>query len=485
MARSAADSVIIRFRLPFIEYKRRPRWVLWPASAWRVVAPRPRPRALNVLQRAALGLSMAGVQRAEDIGRKLLIATDLAAFILEELRGAGWVDAGHRPTQAGRRALEEDLREAVEDTSVGWVFTDPLTGQIWPRFHDGELPYAELERQEDRKPLLLSGTIGDPRRDPAFEIRLRPQDQAHVARPPAEDVLRAARAHRRQHDWEDEPVAADAPALQRVLFVLEEPTDCHLATRVWQPPAGDWQVDDPFGIGQSLRLRRWIEARMETDPALRDWLESVVLGDVQDASLASLTTEATWLVDERGGAAMRALPQLHERLVAMQRAFLETKMDDCPDDKWEDVAIKAQRAAERAFLEVREAHPAGLTLSVDEEFNETLVNELAELAGFQVPLPASLARVRRGKVVHALESGSGSLRALVLVALLGTHDAEHPLRRAAAEFPTLLHKLDELAATRDRAAHEGPSGSPRKRDRAKIRDGVETVFSTVKLLFSK
>ncbi len=349
MARSEAERPVLRFPLPGVRSHQGLRWILWPALAWRVIAPRPRARKLNVLQRAVLGLCAAGLARAEDIGEKLMIGRDLAAHILEELRGAGWVNARHQPTTQGRSALQEDMGEPIEDMTVGWVFTDPFSGQVWPRFHSGELPMAAVERDRGPKPMLLSGTIGDPRRDMAFQVHVRSQDQTQGARPQAEEVLRAARAHRKQHDWEEQALVPDPPAVQRVSFVLEEPTDCLLATRVWLAAPGDWKIDDPFGIGQSLRLRRWIEERLDTDRGLRDWLEPILGGDPTSTSFASLGQQAEWLVEERLTTAIRTRRDLRDRLVAMQRTLLETALDDCPEDRWDDVAVKAQRAAERAF----------------------------------------------------------------------------------------------------------------------------------------
>lgn len=487
MASYVAERAVLRFQLPHVKWRRGPRWILWPAEAWRVVAPLPRRRTLNVLQRAVLGLCRAGLVRANDIGSRLFLSPDLAAFILDELRSSGWLDDCHALTPQGRRALEEDLSEPIEDMTVGWVFADPLSGQLWPRFHAGELPYAQVERETGRLPRLLSGSIGDPRREDAFEVRLRPSDRLTIARPLAEEVLRAARTHRLQLDREERPVTADSPALQRISFVLEEPTSCLLAVRVWLPLAGDWQVDDPFGVGESLRLRRWIEERNRTDMALRDYLEPFLGVDPDATDVASLARRAERLVEERLSMGLRLPPELQERLVTMQRALLETELDNCPPDKWDDVAVKAQRAAERALLEVKDAHPPTAQLAKDETFNEMLLEELARALGFEVPLPPSLIRVRRGKIVHAFEHGSGSLRALLLLALFGTAGvSEHPLARAARVDPRLLHRLDDLATTRDRSAHEGVDAkAPLHHRRQWIRDGVETVFSTVKLLFSR
>ncbi len=481
----SADSAVLRFRLRFLEEAVQWRWLLWPVWAWRVVAPRPQARKLNIFQRAALGLCLAGTRRAEDIAARLGIGVDLAAFIVVELGGIGFLDALGAPTERGRRVLEDDESEPTLEQTVGWVFTDPFSGETWPRFHAGELPYAEVEWSHAGRCVLKSGTIGNPRKDDALAVLPRLADALHAAQPRPEDVLRAVRAHRRQHSWEDEPIAEEAPPVQRVSFVSEDPVACLLAARAWRAAAGEWRTDDPFGIGESLRLRRWIEERLDARPDLRRWLGPVAGGDAEAPDLASLAQRAAWEVEERLTIAVRQRPVLRERLVAMQRALLETALDGCPDDKWDDVALKAQRAAERLFLEVCEAHPARSRLTQDPACNEALLAELAAAAGFDAPLPPTLLRVKSGKVVHAAREGSGSLRPLILLALLGTAGSpEHPLARAARVEPRLLHHLDALAGTRDRAAHEAsPDGRGSLQDRRRsAREGVELVLSAVKLL---
>jgi hypothetical protein len=486
MASFANETPALRFPLP-----RLPRssweaanWLLWPVLAWRVVAPRPRPRRLNLFERAILGLRRSGETHAESIAERLLIDRDLAAHISLELQGMDCLDARGMLTERGQRMLKEDESEAIEQT-VGWIFTDPFSGDVWPRFHAGELPYAETELNERGRPVLLSGSVGNPRRNRAFAVLPWPNEPIRESQPRAEDVLRAVRAHRRQHAWEEEPEVADAPSLQRVSFVSDDPTAHLLALRAWPDEARDWHVDDPFGLGESAKLRRWLEARFTTQPALRDWVVPPPDGDLVSADLKSLAVRAAWDVEARIPLANKE--GLFERLVAMQRALLETGLPDCPDDKWDDVTVKAQRAVERMLHDLRESHPPRAMLAQDVALNELLLNDLAKTAGFHTPLPPSLARVRHGKVQNAAQYGGGSLRPLLVLALLSTAGLDqHPLRRAAAEAPDLLHRLDAVATVRDSSAHEGSGERTSQREqeqrRQRIREAVETVFTSVALL---
>ncbi|HEX5749775.1 MAG TPA: hypothetical protein VFZ09_26325 [Archangium sp.] len=489
MASFSLETVsVLRFPLPFVEYSGKPRWLLWPVWAWRVVAPQARERKLNLFQRAVLNLCRAGKTRAEDIGAALHIGTELAARVLLELDGNGWLDHRGHLTPQGVHALEDEESEPLGEQVVGWTFTDPFTGEVWPRFHTGELPHADVESNAAGYPVLLSGSVGNPHRDDAYAVLPRGNEALHIHRPRAEDIIKAVRLHRKQYAWEEnEPEASDAPHVRRVSLVSESPTPYLLAVRAWRDARGDWHMDDPFGIGDSPRLRRWVEGRFDVQSGLRPWIAAIAGGDPASEDFRALTEKATWDVEERLTLAIRTRDMLFDRLVAMQRTLLEAGLDGSPHDKWDDVAVKAQRAAERLFQELCLAHPRRTRLSNAIAMNELLIQQLAADTGFQTPLPPSLARVRAGKVEHADRSGSGSLRPLLVLALLGTPGvAKHPLARAANQVPDLLHRLDALAAIRDKAAHEGterqrPTLTSREWPE-QIRECVETVYLAVRHL---
>ena len=340
-----------------------------------------------------------------NIGARLMIDRELAAHIVLELQGIGWLNPAGMPTASGRRALDEDEAESVDEQTVGWVFTDPFTGNLWPRFHAGELPYAVTQPSARGFPELISGTPGHPHRDSAFCVLPRPREVIQRTQPKADAIVRAVRSHRRHHAWNDDVEAADAPLVRRVSFVGEEPSAYLLAARAWQDPMGAFCVDDPFGIGDSPRFRGWIEARFATHPGLREWLAEVAGGDAEATDLKSLIERAAWDVETKLSVAVRSRTALYDRLVATQRALLETELPECPEDKWDDVALKAQRAAERLLIELRELHPPRVRLSEDVTFNEALLDDLAGAPGSRCPCPGRCRGVRRGKVAARGRTG--------------------------------------------------------------------------------
>jgi hypothetical protein len=463
------------------------RWVLWPVFAWRVVAPVPKDRKLNLFQRAVLGLARARVTAIVDVANRLLIAPDLAGLVVLELQNMALLDHAGEATARGLKMLDDIDEDPPDEAQVGHVLTDPFTGKVWPRFLTGDLPVADVELNDDGWPVLLSGSAGDPWKDFTFSVLPPGRDGVLIDRPSARDVLRAARRHRRQRDYDEVDDDRDVPRLQRVSFVDDRPQPYMLALRVRRHDSGDWMVDDPFGHGEATDLRARIDDRLDSYKGLRGWIDQARGGGLSDArgkTAAQHQKDAEWKVEARLTLMIRVKADLYDRLVAMHRALLEASEPDAPLDKWDDVLVKAQRAVERALHRVYRNHrdagpPLFATLAYsDKEFNRGLLDAMAADLGFHAPLPLTLSSVKRGKIQYAEQGGGGSLRPLVVLGLLcADRDKEHPFRRAGRTTPDLLHRLDELATARDRAAHDGAATWPQM-----VQRHVDTAYAAVEAL---
>ncbi|MCK6504436.1 hypothetical protein L6R53_13715 [Myxococcota bacterium] len=434
------------------------RWVLWPVFAWRVVAPVPKERKLNLFQRAVLGLARAKVTAIADVADRLLIAPDLAGLVVVELQNMALLDHAGEPTARGLEMLDDIEEDPPDEAQVGHVLSDPFTGKVWPRFVTGDLPVADVELNDDGWPVLLSGSAGDPWKDRTFSVLPSGRDGVVIARPSARDVLRAARRHRRQRDYDEVDDDRDVPRLQRVSFVDDRPQPYLLALRVRRHDSGDWMVDDPFGPDEAIDLRARLEERLDSQQGLRTWLAPLVGSDPTAPTLEHLQAEATWKVEERLTLAIRKFDSVMERLVAMQRALLEAESYDAPPDKWDDVLVKAQRAVERAFRLLHRPYE-GRSPSFAWELKrparhvKAYVEESATVVGFE-RVPLRMLSIARNQIADA-ERGRGSLRSLVILSVLAARwDEDHPLRRAAVSAPHLLERLDALATARNDVAHD-------------------------------
>lgn len=200
--------------------------------------------------------------------------------------------------------------------------------------------------------------------------------------------------------------------------------------------------------------------------------------------MSGLQAQAVFDVKEILTLAITRHETLCERLVAMQRAQLEAQLKDAPLDKWDDVVVKAQRAVERALSMVHEARfPRDSSLCsvlafADKRLNWEMLSAIALDMGFETPIPPRLASVGRREVQEVERRGSGSLRPLLVLTLLGAdQDPSHPLRRCCRANPRLLQQLDALATTRNRSAHDGPDLRPQE-----VPGHVAAVYSVVESL---
>lgn len=490
-------------------------FLLWPAWAYRVVAPRVRQRKLNVLQRAIMGLSRAAVLRVDAIANHLSVHADLAAFILTELGDLGYLDPHGLPTEHGLQVLEEDALE-TQEMVAGYVFQDPWNGDLWPRFVES-LDYCELDFGENGFPALLLGTTGKPRRYRTFTVL--PRGDIAPATPTAAAVVRAVAQHRKglrfkdADDTDDEALGtfvASGVQISRVSFVEEEPQPVFLMTYLYVPEseagAMDWYACDPFGLGQSVRLRRRVEAVMHEVPGLFGVINSLVGQTLhagyedQQRWLEAIQLQAGLEIDRRLAVNFRSHVAF-EQTLEMESARQEMRSlgRDCPERKVNETLRAGVKVLEAVFSSLTAAHPlgdiwkrvyvaqmdrrTGRQCHVQQEeravYSATYEGAFRSL-GFAGPVPSALLNVKPGHIRSVADyNAHWRLRPLVTAtALAAQRDPSHPLASAAARSPGLLVSIDEIATAGGGAGHaHGASISTEKAE-----EHVNRVYDTVAIL---
>ena len=467
-------------------------WVLWPAWAFRVVAPELRPVGVNLLQKAVLGVLRASRLTAAELGARLGVHPELAAFVATELEAQGRIDAEWKVTKRGIELIDEE-REEFANLVPGWVFRDPWTESLWP-FVAPSLEYAPTGRDEKGYPVLELGTTGKPWRQSVW-MQYPPGERgaefpgggfAAAGTPDAREILRAALRHQRlerrsRHfgGWEDEDIEAAGPAgrdLNRISSIGAEPEPVFLVSYLYVPRDGDdgdrdWHACDFFGRGSDPALRRLVfqVAAADEKQHLARRLDRL-LGRTLHGDFDSLRRAVTG----REHQARRLLDQaltidVHrhgtaEPLAEMIEGWLELRDLADAAGQWRRRGVLAacRRTLERLFREVAEAWPlAGVAdlLSKSAEVNAEVLQAAADEVGL-TELPESLRCVKRYQVRKVSEDDeTWRLRALVAATLLRAKgQGNHPLRFAAEKAPDILVCVERVTKRSGEAVHDGDDG---------------------------
>lgn len=484
-------------------------YILWPAWAYRVVAPEVRDRKINVLEKAVLGLCRAGVTIAQEIALKIHIHPDLAVHIMLGLRQNGFIGYGGLPTQKGIDVLQE---ETLEDHKLitGYFFQDPWELSLWPRFVE-KLDYADLEFTDNGFPHLVFGSTGKPWYQRAY--MQFPERNADPREPGATEILRRTCQHRRDlrnassfQQWEEEFLDdMGSVPLERISIVDEHPEPVFLTTYLYLPKDGtdiDWYVCDPFGLGHSPFLRRLIEKRIDQYKekqvqqyrglfkAVNRLIGNSLHTDFKDynETLEKLRGDAVLTVENNLSSKIRSHKKAYKNLTDMEYS-LKKAGERCSGQEVRAIMTEARITLEALFGDIKESYPTnGVWKKLyvngkpnsDREFIRELLNRAADKIGFQTPIPSAIANVKPGQIKSVADyDDNWRLRPAVIAAILAASEQpEHPLYAAAKTEALLLEQIEEIIKAAGESVHAGDG----KLEIASVQEMVDKVYGMVKLL---
>lgn len=473
------------------------RGIAWPAWCWTAIAsvgqapPDP-------IERAVLALAEAGVDSMPDLerllGRRASRGSGLSEQLIRHVRqglvGAGWLTAGGAITESGRAWLNEAERNSADlEVRRIHVFQDPFGGDMWPVERE-RLDVAELvEGDSEAWVKVALGSRGKPRLESHRVVAAPRVTPDAPSEPTLMRALREAAARQRAGGVAG---PASVGARLRAVRVVGDPRPVLLLTYLYVPRDtttfdADWRAVDPFGLGDSSFLRARIADRVADDRAVADVVRALV-GEAADEAVRErqrwrdvLEAEARRRVEHvlsAGAASLAVYPDL----LAMEQARLEqedaSRHQRRHDAETRTGRLMAQIVLERTFQRVLRRFPCppealDAVTRTDKSHNQRLFDRIAARLGADAPLPPTLSRSVRGKLVPAATRGEASLRPLALSALLAA-DArrDHPLRALLSRAPDALARLDALATARDRVSH----ASRHEACDAPLSDVFDTVY---------
>ena len=475
-------------------------WLGWPAWAFRVIAPEFRSRRLNALQKAVLGVLRASRLTAAELGERLGIHRELAAFVVADLQGQQRVDEDWKVTRDGIRLLEAKAAEEAKLVPA-WMFRDALSGDLLP-FAAPALEHARTVPDEGGFPVLDLGSTGSPWRQSVW--KLQTSQGAPPDLPAPTEILKAARQSQRSHRlWQqvgvhkdddfDEP-SVETVQLDRLTSIEAEPQPVHLVTFLYATRGdesdGDWHVCEFFGRGHDPSLRQSVIDASKSDQKLARLLDRRLFAFTRHHNLTAIQTAAR----QRDQLAGRLLAQVltigsetHDGVAKSLREMLDAYLE------WRDVGdggrlhrnvlTECRRTLETLFANLARRHPlkgmAELLAHEDRALNETILQSAAKELGLG-RLPGALGRVSRRQILAVTDyTDSWRLRPLVAATLLRARgDATHPLALAAKDVPDILERAERVAKHGGEAAHEGGGSA----DRASLEQIVQDTLEISGLL---
>ena len=468
-------------------------YILWPAWAYRVVAPKVSRGNFNILQKAVFGLCRTGITRAEEIGDKLDLHSELSAFILKELMETGYIDENGNPSSRGLNAYNDDAYESHE-LITGYVFQDPWDGDLWPRFVE-RLEFCELDYNKKGYPSLILGSRGKPRRQSAFMTHC---SESGTSRPSPESVITAISRFRKRMRykrkvtlWNEDHVEGDGledtgmSNIQRVSFIEESPEPVYLATYAYLTDSpisdDDWYVCDPFGFGASSKLRKRIDRRIETDSNLFNWVYALFGGrskksqDEYKCIMNKLRIDAGREVVTRHRVNIKK-HKSYSTLVDMQYSYIGARNRgvECSDHEINNILRSCTKVLESLFgawseeyslkdvwklvyYSTNKANKVVWRPMSDRLLFSGIYHAAAKAVGFDDAVPQSLLNIRPGQIKSvSVYKDNWRLRPLITATVIAAqNDLTHPLHAVALKNPKLLIELDLVASLGGKAGHAG------------------------------
>ncbi len=465
------------------EHEKRGRvYLLWPAFAWRVVAPEPDTRRINMFQKAVLGLCRAGSYCPEEMAPMLHLHPRLIETLGRELVGFGWIDAvTGRPTEAGLLALRES-EEVLGSQVSGWVFQDPWTGELWPHFAV-QLRLQEMSSKASSSELYL--VVGSPAKC-RHEAVLRIDGPENAAQPSTEAVLRAVRRHKRRASLKGYlallPIGADEQneeatglkSLQRISFVSSAPEPVDLVTYGYVPKAGvlQPQICDPFGFGASEELWCRLEGAAVSSRGAQAAVEELLDRSCKAAGpdfreqLALQRKIAEAEVVEQLSINIRQYPAVFEHWVTVllnrAQALASQGHQKGP---LASVMASGRKTIEAVFkvlaskFPIKDMHLLFVSMPLA---NQPILEQAACAIGFTIPLPFPLVSPGKGPPDKRSLRRAGSSAenfymlpsVLVATILCASRDSSHPLRTAARADSQLLVKICRIIELGNAGSHD-------------------------------
>lgn len=481
------------------------KFLLWPAYGFRIAAPIPRNRSINLFQKSILAMLQADVEDHIEIGKLLNLSPELIRYILQELSEMGLVACG-KLTGTGKEFLQQ--ASLGDQTLVsGYIFQDPFTGKFWPRFIE-HLEFADLEYDEKQRVYLLFGSSSNPRRERAFRVL----SEKNICFPPRSDeIITICSKH-----WQEvrryqklraiETGEINIPLIEPIQFtqvalISKQPTAFFLSTYFYLPQHTTstemWQVCDPFGLGASSWFRDTITKQSMSDENLRNYIQDILsdappvnkeyvdmLSHNYQKAVERVQKQLTHsdLIPEGILNAMADMEVLAEEIRTTESHVALGRIKDTIS-KFQVVLAQVFQYIQTKFP-VQQQWMQQFFTSYDIEYNTLIFKQIVKKLGFQLPnndqQPECLRYIKLPLLQQVCEDSTSEVLSAQIITnvVAAQYEEQHPLCLAAKKYPRLLLDIAAILEWHLPLAQL----SAKHPTAAQILDQVQMVYQIVKIL---
>lgn len=465
--------------------------VAWPMLAYRVIAPKPKDRKLNLFEEVILKLCDVGISTVDLLSRKIPIDKDLIAYILIQMKeGKGLIDDEGKLTQVGKRFLDE--LDVEPEMVMGYVFRDGLSGNMLPYFTEGQLFPATIKDQYHDKKIDIDilrvdvGTENKPREYSLKVIKANPD--ITYDHPYPREVLRSIKMYNKKkmaynrsvnkRAYEGALISDDDELywLEQINVQNIDPKEVYMYTYIFIPDdkakSSFWQICDPFGFGISMQFRTVLETYLQASslaPVLDEFVQKV--HDVRDFEIEDYQKEQKKIGEKDVlslfGENVIKHPMLYKALLDENKAWRQSNRDSesNADQKNKETNVEqwyrnAYSVLETGLKELNEkipAHGSFELISKTPIDNADRITKLANKIGFKVDDEfTKVMKLQKYQIERAKYGTAKDLQSLMAYALISANDNSfHPLYELAKknkEFMDFVLVLKELRDTSSHAA---------------------------------
>ncbi len=462
------------------------KYLLWPAYAFRIVAPIPKPKKLNLFQQYILALIQTNLTNPSEIADCLGLEKELVQYILEQLFCMELIDNQGLLTKLGKNLLKDGIFQQQEVKS-GYIFQNPLDGKFWPRFVT-QLEFADAEYDDKQRVNLLLGNSNTPWRERAFRLlENKIENKNRLFTPPQlEEIIQVYQQH-----WQDYrqfrqaryneniplPNLTDSTISDGQIGLLSShPIPCLLTTYTYihsskSQNGNAWQIADPFGLGTNPSLQKVLEKYYTIDENLQVFLQDLKedISKIEQETIAANPSEIQEKIIEKFGKTILEHEKLFWKLQSLEIAKIELQKlgSSIFPNNFKDIIFKANAVIKELFQIVQENFSTincwvgqGL-INYDNEHNANMLDKIAKKIGFELDetdkLPNNLRYVKFFSIQQtSMLNNNESLSCLTIILLLKAHRTlEHPFHKLALLYPNFLMfvsqciELEELVSLND------------------------------------